>query len=358
MPRHPQPPTARTMRQATGARVVGAPILPPEPARPVATRCVNRGEGRQGTGAHPNGRAHGSRCPTSGGIGRRPCPRFSWAGGGGLKNGIVRRIRPPRSFTRAAAKLATPLFWAAPAPLSPMCRRQRVSGDRAGFIGKKTAVSAGFHGVGSRSGLLPIAHFFRACCDWAAQSMSGFDGGGGLKLGSSCFLAYPPRPRLDVASRLKRKAPGRAARGASRIRKDGVKLARLLAIRNGTPAHAQTFRRRNDCHPGRRRALAGRAPRRFPTGGCRQPAVLRRDRAWRYSSGLCRGTAGVFRSARPLAQPGRQPLAALRLSSKVGGDRTRPRPLRAPNPGCPFRCRSQSRKQMPRLRRPAAATAI
>ena len=54
----------------------------------------------------------------------------------------------------------------------------------------------------------------------------------------------------------------------------------------------------------------------------------------------------------------RQPLAALRLSSKVGGDRTRPRPLRAPNPGCPFRCRSQSRKQMPRLRRPAAATAI
>ena len=139
LPRHPQPPTARTMRQATGARVVGAPILPPEPARPVATRCVNRGEGRQGTGAHPNGRAHGSRCPTSGGIGRRPCPRFSWAGGGGLKNGIVRRIRPPRSFTRAAAKLATPLFWAAPAPLSPMCRRQRVSGDRAGFIRKKTA---------------------------------------------------------------------------------------------------------------------------------------------------------------------------------------------------------------------------
>jgi hypothetical protein len=249
--------------------------------------------------AAPTARA----APTSGGIGRRPCPRFSWAGGGGLKNGIVRRIRPPRSFTRAAAKLATPLFWAAPAPLSPMCRRQRVSGDRAGFIGKRLPFRPGFMGLAADLGYFPLPTFFVHVAIGQPKSMSGFDGGGGLKLGSSCFLAYPPRPRLDVASRLKRKAPGRAARGASRIRKDGVKLARLLAIRNGTPAHAQTFRRRNDCHPGRRRALAGRAPRRFPTGGCRQPAVLRRDRAWRYSSGLCRGTAGVFRSARPLAQP-------------------------------------------------------
>jgi hypothetical protein len=210
LPRHPQPPTARTMRQATGARVVGAPILPPEPARPVATRCVNRGEGRQGTGAHPNGRAHGSRCPTSGGIGRRPCPRFSWAGGGGLKNGIVRRIRPPRSFTRAAAKLATPLFWAAPAPLSPMWRRQRVSGDRAGFIGKKTAVSAGFHGVGSRSGLLPIAHFFRACCDWAAQKYVRFRRRGRSKAQQLLLFGLSPSAPLGccIASEKKSPRPG------------------------------------------------------------------------------------------------------------------------------------------------------
>ena len=179
-------------------------------SRPVATRCVNRGEGRQGTGAHPNGRAHGSRCPTSGGIGRRPCPRFSWAGGGRLKNGIVRRIRPPRSFTRAAAKLATPLFWAAPAPLSPMCRRQRVSGDRAGFIGKKTAVSAGFHGVGSRSGLLPIAHFFRACCDWAAQKYVRFRRRGRSKARQLLLFGLSPSAPLGccIASEKKSPRPG------------------------------------------------------------------------------------------------------------------------------------------------------